>query len=162
MPTDKIINRLLIHPVSFTSKVASIPSQTSWNAGDKVLLLSETSDFFLEAMLAIMHCGAIAVPISTRWTSQEICAAVQSCQPVSIFCEPAKAHLLEGHHDKTTMVLLVSLPGLLIWLACLTVKPADRGFVIQKHKLFCAPLTRLLPRRPLILQICSSRQDIQA
>ena len=72
-----------------------------------MLLLSETSDFFLEAMLATMHCGAVAVPISTRWSRQEICAAMQKCQPVSIFCDPAKVHLLEDQQTKKMVLLVV-------------------------------------------------------
>lgn len=74
-----------------------------------MLLLSDTSDFLLEAMLAVMHSGGIAVPINTRWSNQEIRGAVQRCQPKLIFCELAKMHLLEGQHDSYKIICLVIL-----------------------------------------------------
>lgn len=77
------------------------------SAGDRVMLLSDTSDLLLEALLAVMHCGAIAVPISTRWSIQEVAAAVRKCQPKIIFCEPCLAHLLQREHNYSIALLVM-------------------------------------------------------
>ena len=58
-------------------------------------------------MLAVMHCGAIAVPISTRWTKQEISAAVQSCKPKLIFCDSASLSLLGSDHESYVVFLVM-------------------------------------------------------
>ena len=61
--------------------------------GDRIGFLSHTSKHLLEAILATLHCGAVAVPFNTRWTKQEINSAVQKCRPAMIICEAALLYL---------------------------------------------------------------------
>ena len=68
---------------------------TTMNAGDTVVLLASNSDYLCEALLAVAAVGAIATPLNTRWTTQEVAAAIQLSSPGLVICETAFYQLLE-------------------------------------------------------------------
>ena len=68
---------------------------TTMNAGDRIVLLANNSDYLCEALLAVAAAGAIATPLNTRWTAQEVAAATQLSSPILVICEAAFYQLLE-------------------------------------------------------------------
>ena len=52
------------------------------SSGDRVALISANCGPLLEAIIAILSLGAVAVPLNTRWTPQEVSAALHICAPV--------------------------------------------------------------------------------
>ena len=60
-----------------------------------MVLLSRNTDFFVEALIAVLTCGAVAVPLNVKWTAKEVSAALELCQPVIILCEPRYFALLQ-------------------------------------------------------------------
>ena len=59
------------------------------------MLLASNSDYLCEALLAVAAAGAIATPLNTRWTAQEVAAAIQLSSPNLVICEAAFYQLLE-------------------------------------------------------------------
>ncbi|MDP3737475.1 MAG: long-chain fatty acid--CoA ligase [Hyphomonadaceae bacterium] len=49
--------------------------------GDRVVILSLNSDYFVEALYAAAWVGAVFVPFNTRWAKAEIEHAVNDCEP---------------------------------------------------------------------------------
>lgn len=62
--------------------------------GQRVLLLSRNTDLLLEALVAILACGAVAVPLNVRWKAKEVTSAMLLCQPTLVLCEPCFLALL--------------------------------------------------------------------
>ena len=57
------------------------------SSGDRVALVSANCGPLLEAILAILGLGAVAVPLNTRWNPQEVSAALSLCAPVLVLVQ---------------------------------------------------------------------------
>lgn len=62
-------------------------------------LISANSAPMLEALLAIMGLGAVAVPLNTRWTPREVAAAFRLAAPALVLVEQS----LYGMLDETAV-----------------------------------------------------------
>src|SRR5580698_3161817 len=51
------------------------------NPGDRVAILSQNSDRYLELYLATAWAGAVVVPLNIRWSHAETADALNDCRP---------------------------------------------------------------------------------
>ena len=70
-------------------------------AGEVILLAIDSSDTFLECLLAVTAAGAVAAPLNLRWSLPEAACAVQLCQ--------ARITLVDAPNQK--FLDLVAQPG---------------------------------------------------
>ena len=57
------------------------------HVGSRVMLIGFSSDHFIEALLAIMDAGGIAVPINYRWSAVEVAEAIRQTRPVLLMVD---------------------------------------------------------------------------
>ena len=84
-----------------------------------MILLGESSDLYIEALLAVLDAGGIAAPINHRWNPADIAYAMQLLQP-EILMVDGKHHalatsamaMLGPHGGHQTQFLLIGQPGL--------------------------------------------------
>lgn len=74
------------------TRLASMPVRR----GDRVLVVGENSPEWLIAFFAIMHVGAIAVPLDAQLSDAELEGLVTHCQPVAAFAAPRLVASLAG------------------------------------------------------------------
>lgn len=78
-------------------------------AGDRVLILSENRPEFLIADVAVMALGAIAVPVFTTYTADDLAHVLRDCAPtacvVSTSSLYAKAVAADGAHPTLDVVI---------------------------------------------------------
>lgn len=65
--------------VDRVSRLASALQQLGMRPGDRVGILSPTSDCFLEAYYAIWWGGGVVNPINTRWSMHEVAYSLDHC-----------------------------------------------------------------------------------
>ncbi|GAX82170.1 hypothetical protein CEUSTIGMA_g9598.t1 [Chlamydomonas eustigma] len=58
------------------------------------MLLGASSDLYIEALLASLDCGGIAVPINFRWSASDVAHAVQIAEPSIILFDDAFSDLV--------------------------------------------------------------------
>jgi acyl-activating enzyme 14 len=61
--------------------------------GDRVALIAQATDLFLEALLAISAVGAIAAPLNWRWSEDETRSAVRLIDARLLICDASCLHL---------------------------------------------------------------------
>ena len=60
--------------------------------GNVVVLALDSTDFFLESLLAIAAAGGISAPLNLRWSSTDAAAAVNLCQARFILLDATNLH----------------------------------------------------------------------
>ena len=84
--------------------------------GDVIILAIDSTDQFLESLLAVSAVGAIAAPLNLRWSLDEAAAAVSECQASKLLVDIANqqfSHLV-GHQSCSCLkeaVILGPQPG---------------------------------------------------
>lgn len=63
--------------------------------GDVVILALDSTDLFLESLLAIAAAGGISAPLNLRWSSADAAAAINLCQARLILLDAGNLHLQE-------------------------------------------------------------------
>lgn len=61
--------------------------------GDRVAVIGQNSDLYIETVNAIAWTGAVVVPGNFRWSEAEHLAALQDCAPRALIVEPAGAEM---------------------------------------------------------------------
>lgn len=83
------------------------------HVGSRVMLLGFSSEHYIEAMLAILDAGGIAVPINYRWSAAEVAEAIRQTQPVLLMVDAqhhalaAMAAAASGVHAERSVQLLL-------------------------------------------------------
>ena len=55
--------------------------------GDRVAMLANNSDRYVEFYFATLWAGGVLVPINTRWSPNEMAACIDDCEPVLLLCD---------------------------------------------------------------------------
>ncbi|MFF2754134.1 AMP-binding protein [Psychrobacillus sp. NPDC058041] len=58
---------------------------------EKIAILSTNRMEFVEVFLGAIYAGCIPIPLDPKWSTNEVTAILQQCQPKMIFAEPAFA-----------------------------------------------------------------------
>lgn len=65
--------------------------QTKGHVHEKIAILSTNRMEFVEVFLGVIYAGCIPIPLDPKWSTNEVSAIIQQCQPKMIFAEPAFA-----------------------------------------------------------------------
>ena len=57
--------------------------------GDRIAMLGNNSDRYVEFYFATLWAGGVLVPINTRWSANEMAACIDDCEPVLLLCDAA-------------------------------------------------------------------------
>lgn len=89
-------NQVLLRVAAFA---AGIREKIAIQPGDVVILAMNSTDRFLESLLAVTASGAIAAPINLRWSITEAANAINLCQATTILVDTANQQFLQlvGH-----------------------------------------------------------------
>ena len=106
-------NQVLSRVAAFA---AAIREHVAVKPGDVVILAINSTDRFLESLLAVTATGAIAAPINLRWSITEAANAVNLCQATTILVDTANQQFLQlvGHPSCSCLqqaVLLTEQPA---------------------------------------------------
>ncbi len=106
-------NQVLSRVAAFA---AAIRENVAVKPGDVVILAINSTDRFLESLLAVTATGAIAAPINLRWSTAEAANAVNLCQAATILVDTANQQFLQlvGHPSCSCLqqaVLLTEQPA---------------------------------------------------
>ncbi|DBA93732.1 TPA: hypothetical protein ACH3X3_013799 [Trebouxia sp. C0006] len=106
-------NQVLSRVAAFA---AAIREFVAVKPGDVVILAINSTDRFLESLLAVTATGAIAAPINLRWSITEAANAVNLCQATTILVDTANQQFLQlvGHPSCSCLqqaVLLTEQPA---------------------------------------------------
>ena len=71
---------------------AAVTDSLGVKPGDVVVLALNSTDLFLESLLAIAAAGGISAPLNLRWSSTDAAAAVNLCQARFILLDAANLH----------------------------------------------------------------------
>ena len=71
---------------------AALTDNLAVKPGDVVVLAIESTDFFLESLLAVAAAGGISAPLNLRWSSTDAAAAIKLCQARLILLDAANLH----------------------------------------------------------------------
>lgn len=66
------------------------------SSGDRVGMLAQNSDRWLEAMMAVWWAGGVLNPVNIRWSVPEIVYSLDDCDTRILFVDDAHLHLVEG------------------------------------------------------------------
>ena len=61
------------------ARLAGALARLGVSGGDRVALLAQNSDRYVEGLLAVWWLGAVACPLNTRWSAPEIAYALNDC-----------------------------------------------------------------------------------
>ncbi|TCS93640.1 long-chain-fatty-acid--CoA ligase [Hazenella coriacea] len=75
--------------------------------GDRVALLCKNNHHFPTILMAILHIGAVAVPISWKLSADEMKFITNNCQPKILFYDEEFAPLLSSVKDSSILPTLV-------------------------------------------------------
>ncbi|KAL3157069.1 hypothetical protein ABBQ38_001316 [Trebouxia sp. C0009 RCD-2024] len=95
---------------------AALTDTLAVQPGDVVALALDSTDFFLECLLAVAAAGGISAPLNLRWSSTDAAAAISLCQARLILLDAANLHF----HD------LVGSPGCICCRQAVFVGPEPR------------------------------------
>lgn len=106
-------NQVLSRVAAFA---AAIVKNVAVQPGDVVILAMNSTDRFLESLLAVTATGAVAAPINLRWSIAEVANAINLCQATTIFVDTANQQFLQlvGHRSCSCLqhaVLLTEQPA---------------------------------------------------
>ncbi len=76
------------------------------NTGDRVVILSESRPEWGIAYLAVVTIGATAVPFDIQYTSDEVQALIQDCEPHAIIVTAQTCSLLSPCNEKQLVIIL--------------------------------------------------------
>ncbi|MEC0094077.1 AMP-binding protein [Paenibacillus macquariensis] len=74
---------------------------------DRIAIISTNRIEFVEVFLGAIYAGCVPIPLDPKWSSKEVNAIVEQCQPKMIFAETAFAKKLVLH-DKQIQLLTFS------------------------------------------------------
>ena len=86
--------KLLLRVAAFAAAL----QQQGLQSGDVVMLAANSSDHFLESLLAITSIGCIVAPVNLRWDLQEASKAISLCQASTILVDTANMRYLAAVH----------------------------------------------------------------
>lgn len=86
--------KLLLRGAAFAAAL----QQQGLQSGDVVMLAANSSDHFLESLLAIASIGCIVAPVNLRWDIQEASKAISLCQASTILVDTANMRFLAAVH----------------------------------------------------------------
>lgn len=72
----------------------ALQKQLGLQPGDVIVLAVNSSDYFLESLLAASSIGCIVAPLNLRWDMQEANQAIHLCQASTLLVDTANLHLL--------------------------------------------------------------------
>ena len=109
LTANQVLSRVAVFAAAIREKLAVQP-------GDVVILAINSTDRFLESLLAVTATGAIAAPINLRWSITEAANAVKLCQATTILVDTANQQFLQlvGHPSCSCLqqaVLLTEQPA---------------------------------------------------
>ena len=55
--------------------------------GDRIAMLGNNSDRYVEFYFASLWAGGVLVPINTRWSANEMAACIDDCEPALLLCD---------------------------------------------------------------------------
>jgi long-chain acyl-CoA synthetase len=67
---------------------ASMLARRGVRGGDRIAIVLENRLEWVVAFLGCLWLGAVAVPVNTRWSRQEVSAALGDCDPTLVLTEP--------------------------------------------------------------------------
>lgn len=73
---------------------AGLEQQVGLQSGEVVVLAANSSDYFLESLLALSSIGCIVAPLNLRWDMQEISRAISLCHASTLLVDTANLRLL--------------------------------------------------------------------
>ncbi len=82
--------------------------------GDRVAMLANNSDRYVEFYFATLWAGGVLVPINTRWSPNEMAACIDDCEPVLLLCDAthfAAAQELSRRCPSVRELLLADAPN---------------------------------------------------
>ena len=82
--------------------------------GDRIAMLGNNSDRYVEFYFATLWAGGVLVPINTRWSANEMAACIDDCEPVLLLCDAAhfeQARELSQRCASVRELLLADAPG---------------------------------------------------
>lgn len=71
---------------------AALTDTLKFKPGDVVILALDSTDLFLESLLAIAAAGGISAPLNLRWSSADAAAAINLCQARLILLDAGNLH----------------------------------------------------------------------
>ena len=74
---------------------AAMTDELAVQVGDVVILALDSTDYFLECLLAVAAAGAISAPLNLRWSTTEGAAAIRLCQSSLVLLDSTSSHLQE-------------------------------------------------------------------
>ncbi len=82
--------------------------------GDRVAMLANNSDRYVEFYFATLWAGGVLVPINTRWSANEMAACLDDAEPVLLLCDTTHFALAQGLRQRCASVrelLLADVPN---------------------------------------------------
>jgi len=82
--------------------------------GDRIAMLGNNSDRYVEFYFASLWAGGVLVPINTRWSANEMAACIDDCEPALLLCDAphfALARELSQRCRSVRELLLADLRG---------------------------------------------------
>lgn len=82
--------------------------------GDRVAMIANNSDRYVEFYFATLWAGGVLVPINTRWSPNEMAACIDDCEPVLLLCDAthfAAAQELSRRSASVRELLLADAPN---------------------------------------------------
>lgn len=92
------------------ARLAGVLQSLGIGAGDRVAVLGDNSDRYIEAYYAVAWAGGVVVPVNTRWAAAEIIHCMDDCAP--------KVLLYGGEHSALAADILAgasSVAAVLAW-----------------------------------------------
>lgn len=77
------------------ARAAAVLRTFAVRPGDRVAILAQNSDTYVELLLGIWWAGAVAVPVNTRWSVPEIAYSLSDCGCELLFIDDAFEGLVE-------------------------------------------------------------------
>ena len=74
---------------------AALTNTLKVKPGDVVVLALDSTDLFLESLLAVAAAGGISAPLNLRWSSTDAAAAINLCQARLILLDAGNLHFQE-------------------------------------------------------------------
>ena len=72
--------------------------------GDRVAMLSNNSDRYVEFYFATLWAGGVLVPINTRWSANEMAACLDDAEPVLLLCDTTHFAMAQGLQQRSACV----------------------------------------------------------
>lgn len=114
-------------------RVAALLQGLDVRAGDRVAILAQNSDTYVEMLLGIWWAGAVAAPVNTRWSVAEIAYSLTDCGSAVLVVDDAFLPLVDSIRAAAEVVRRIVHAGK---------NPAPQGTVAFEERLpSCEPIS---------------------